>query len=138
MSVELELTTAKQDVFNTCIERGQGVVFHVRAEGDVTRDTYNSIVARAAATQFTIYCYPILPAPTERELVRAGIKFMCDVLLYAPKLAFDNAGLTWQQLDTIRSTIVVDGQTYRIKEKARNSQFAGDWLYITFGLALTG
>jgi len=138
MGAALELATALTDAYNICKEYGQGVTFNIREEGDVARDNYRSIVARPTATSLAVYCYPVLYSPTERDLVRAGLKEMMDVVIYAPTLAFANAKLSWGDLDPIRSTVVVDGQTLKVREKARISQFLNGWLYYTFGLRITG
>jgi len=136
MSVSLEQQTAQLDAYKIAKEYGAPVTLNVRAESNVVRDRYNSIEARPSAQSVTVSCFPITYAPTERDLVRAGLKEMADVVVYVPVYAMDQAGLGYDQIDLTRSSVVVDGRTLRLREKARASQFGTVWLYYTLGLVL--
>ena len=137
MSVLIEQQAAQLDALNIAKEYGALVTLNLRAEGNVVRDSYNSIKSRpTTAFSLSVSCYPITYAPTERELVRAGLKEMCDILVYVPVKALDDAGATYEDIDITRSSVVLDGRTHRIREKARVSQFGTVWLYYSLGLAL--
>lgn len=136
-AVSLEGLHAQQDAQEACRQYGQRIQVRLRAEQNVQRDEYKSIKARPTnkTASGSFYAYPIQYQPTERQLEKAGLRERTDVAVWAPLLDFTDLGFDFKDIDATRSTVIVDGEEYQIKDKARASQFAGAWLYITLGLS---
>jgi hypothetical protein len=135
--VNLEAYHAQLDAQAVVREYGQRIVVKVRDETNVTRDSYNSIKKRPTnkSATGTFGAYPVEYQPTERQLEKAGLRERCDVSVWIPVLDFQDLGFTFADIDATRSTVIVDGEEFQIKDKARASQFAGSWLYYTLGLS---
>lgn len=136
-AVNLEGLHAQLDAQEYCRQYGQLVTVKLRNEPDVKRDEYNSIKSRPTnkTATGTFGAYPVQYQPTERQLEKAGLRERCDVAIYLPVLDFKDLGYDFVDIDATRSTVIVDGEEFQIKDKARSSQFGGLWLYITLGLS---
>jgi len=64
---------------------------------------------------------------------KAGIKENVDVLLYTAQQDWIDAGLTYEGIEVIRTTVDIEGCRYQVKAKNQFSQFADTYLYITLG-----
>jgi hypothetical protein len=133
MGIHLDQRDALADVQQVCQEMGQLVKISLRDEQDITRDSYNSIKKRANVTGLFCYAYPIEFSPTEHQMEKAGIKESVDVLLYTAQQDWIDAGLTYEGIEVIRTTVEIAGCRYQVKAKNQFSQFSDTYLYITLG-----
>lgn len=116
-------------------EYGTPITLRIRQENDITRDKYNSIKRRGSGDPaLSLYAFPVIFSPTQKDLEKAGIKEQWDVVLYISNKTMIENSLTIDDIDTTRSTIILKDQKYLIKEKNYNSMFQNNYLYITFGL----
>jgi hypothetical protein len=138
VSVSLELATARLDVQRTAHEYGEPVTVRFRGEGDVVRDTLGSVKSRKAGNpSFTVYAYPRISNPDDRQLSKAGIREQAEGLIWTPAADWDDAGYPFAKIDTERVTFVIDGEQYRISgTPSRNLSglFGGGYLYYNFGI----
>lgn len=135
--VRLEGLHAQMDAQTLVREYGQQIEVRLRDEDNVSRGTYNSIKSRPTnkTASGVFAAYPIEYQPTERQLEKAGLRERCDVSVWIPILDFQDLGFEFADINATRSTVIVDGEEFQIKDKARASQFGGVWLYYTLGLS---
>jgi hypothetical protein len=141
-SVQAEYVNALIDTQALEAEQGQPVQINYRLEGQVTRDSYGSIIARAAGSIVMVQnAATITYQPVRRELEKAGLREECEILVYVAMQDFIDQGLTFDDLEIKRMTIDVgaipfenNGNRYEVKEKAKAVSFGNGYLYITFGL----
>jgi hypothetical protein len=130
-----ERIDAQTDVLFSCKEYGLPILIEVRKETDISRDLYNSVKSRpTTTTQFNTYSFPTIYSPTTPQMEKAGIREKTEIILYLPKLDFDNNSLSILSPDFNRCTLIINGAKYEIKDKALNSHFLDDFLYITIGV----
>jgi hypothetical protein len=132
--VKLDQRDALADVQQVCTEMGRLVKISLRDEQDITRDAYNSIKRRTNVTGLSCYAYPVEFSPTEHQMEKAGIKENVDVQIYTAQQDWIDAGLRYEDIEVIRSTVELEGCRYQVKAKNQTSQFSDTYLYITLGL----
>jgi hypothetical protein len=115
-------------------EYGYLMTIRVRDETEVTRDAYRSVVARTEPTAIAIYALPIDYQPNERKMEKAGIRERVDAIATTPYLDWSDAGMTFKQIEAIRSTVVIDGQVFEIKEKSLTGPVGQRFIYVNLGL----
>jgi len=122
-----------QDITN---EYGTAIKIYLRGETDVTRDKYNSIKEFDTAPDGLIetYAEPFTYSPTRNQMEKAGIHEQIDVLAYIATQDFVDAGYTYFDIDTVRSTVEGDGMTFAIKDKNQVSDYGVESIYIVLGL----
>ena len=133
-----EALCAQQDVQAVLREYGAAITIHIRTEANVTRDNYGDIIARPSdQTPLTaVFCaYPVLYQPNEKQLEKAGLREKVDVSIQTAALDWIDAGWDFNKIDVKRTTVIVDGEEYEIKDKGRVSQFQNVWLYYSLGLS---
>ena len=133
-----EALCAQQDVQAALREYGQTVTMHIRTEANVVRDNYNSIQDRPTdQTPVTaVFCaYPVQYQPSEKQLEKAGLREKVDVSIQTAVLDWTDAGWDFTKIDIKRTTVIVDGEEYEIRDKGRVSQFQNVWLYYSLGLS---
>lgn len=136
--LDLEAQHAMQDVMEIVYTYGQPCIIRLRKEANVTRDEYNSIKERPTQvlsqdTEF--WAYPIEYTPTSKKLEKAGLREVCDVSIWTATYQWDAIEINFKDIDIKRTTVIINGEQYEVKEKSRASQFATVWLYTTFGLS---
>jgi hypothetical protein len=132
--VSEEKRDALIDTQMICQERGRLVKISLRDEQDITRDAYNSIKRRTNVAGLSCYAYPIEPSPTEHQMEKAGVKENVDSIIYTAMQDWIDAGLNYEDIEVIRSTVELEGCRYQVKAKNQTSQFSDTYLYITLGL----
>lgn len=143
LGVRLEREHALMDVQYHVNEYGaDNVIQYIRgSEAKVDRDKYTSIKYRdITATSpeiisYTMKAFPVEYMPSREQVEKAGLREICECVIYTSMKDWTTAGLVFEDIDMIRDTIVLNGIVYMIKEKSQQSQFADTFLYITFGLA---
>lgn len=134
--VNKEFADALCDLQGVDHEYGSSVLIYLRGEEAVTRDKYNSIKIGdtvAPADPITVYANPIRFSPTDKELLKAGIREKVDVLLTISRKDFDDVSVTFNDIDTIRSEVVIDGTTWAVRQKNQTGQYGSGYLNITLG-----
>ena len=131
--VGLEQKYALADAKACIDQRGRDIIIQHTTEEDVTRDIYNSIKKREPLN-FTIKAFPVKFNPTADALEKAGIKENVDVLVTTAALDWMNNNLTIKDIDSTRSEVILDGETYTIKDKNQVNMFSDAFLNIVLGL----
>lgn len=138
---KFESNLALRDIEEYINERGAAVIIRLRGEDDVTRDKYGSIIKRDSVTALNMYAYPIIYNPTEKDLDNAGIREKVEVVIYTPKKTWIDAGVSFEEIDMIRTDVVLDDENsnmnnnqYIIKDMTKASHMVNDYLYIVLGL----
>ena len=134
--VLLEKITALVDAKWMIDERGAEIKYYPRGESKIQRDAYDSIKGRTIVDAIVMNAFPIETNPLEKQLMKAGLRETHDVVITTAMQDWINNDINLKiDIDIIRSTIVVDGVTYNIKEIGFVNQFSDTHLNITFGLA---
>lgn len=112
------------------------VITLVSPDSNPEKNRYGNVISKGAATTFQIKAFPITPAPTQRELSRAGIKDDLDFLAYTATSDWDVAGYNIEQMRSF-TTVKYQGKDMPIKIIVPFSHFggpAGDkYLYVLIG-----
>ena len=128
LGTQLEACNALRDVQYIMNDRGDIFYIFLRGESEVVRDKYNSIKTVNTTYDFSMYCYPFISNPTQDQMNKAGIYQKADAIVYTAYKSWTDNGYTINDIDTLRSTILYDEQSYQIKEK-NNSNQIGDLLF---------
>lgn len=115
-------------------EYGYATSLKVRTEANATRDAYGSVIARSEPTAVIIYALPIDFQPNERKLEAAGIRERVDAVATTPFKDWSDAGMTFKDIEAIRTTVVIDGQTFEIKDKSLSGPVGNAFIYVNLGL----
>jgi hypothetical protein len=138
VSVSLELKTARLDVQRIAHEYGEPVKVRFRGEDQVVRDALGSVKSRKPGVpEFTVYAYPRISNPDDRQLSKAGIREQAEELIWTPAKDWDDQSIAFGQIDTERTTFIIDGEEWRISgSPSRNlaGLFGSGYLYYTFGI----
>lgn len=128
---------ALKDTFEVCSTWGDIVKIYLRGESDVTRGAYTDIdysKVEPDVVPLSMPAHPIMFQPTRRLLEKAGMREDCDVLITTPMYSWNINNIDFEDIDTIRTTVILRGQKYVIKEKSLESQFTDTFLYINLAL----
>lgn len=120
-----------------CDEIGAEVKFTVRTEAEVDRGRFESIsrFERASEVTYNICAMDIVYDPSEHELERRGLFQTADVSIKTPAKNWIDREVDFNDIDLARTTVSLDGETYRIREKTRDMVISGtDCLFYSFGL----
>lgn len=139
IGVQLEKENALKDAQTIIKLRGAPILVRLYEEPTVERDRYNSIKKRNSNSVpgFTLYSYPIIYNPTEKQREAAGIREVTQVLIKTSVQSWIDNGYTVEtlnEIDSIRATIIMRGIKYEIKDKQLDSQYQDTFLYIHLGL----
>jgi hypothetical protein len=133
----VEKCNALKDTYDVAHQYGDNITVYVRNEGDISRDTYEDMKSGKLSPDVTPIFMPANPItfqPNRRVLEKAGMREDCDVLLYTPMYSWIQAGIDFEEIDLIRSTVILRGIKYVIKEKGFESQFIDTYLYVVLAL----
>jgi hypothetical protein len=120
-----------------CKEIGTILQFVLRIEDDVDRDDYESIKAYQDATTrtFSICAMDVLYQPNQHRLERAGLYEEAEVAIKTPTKCWLDAGVDFRDIDIKRTTVEINGETYKIREKNREQVIVGTVpMFYVFGL----
>ena len=132
---QLERDNALYDVQFEVEIYGEELKLRVRDETKVDRDSYNSIKQRdLPGTEILVKAYPILFNPNQHAIEKAGLKETVDVMVYVPMKNFTDNSILFEDIDMIRSSVILRDIKYWIKDKTYTSQFLDTFLYILLGL----
>lgn len=132
--VALEQCEALTDIRNVMQEYGSDVKLQMRVEVDIARDKYNSIKTPDATVDYTFKCYPIQENPTQSQMNKAGIYEKVDALVYSAMQDWILNGISNDNIDVTRDTVIWAGKTWNIKEKSSTTQIGDIYLYVVLGL----
>jgi len=110
---------------------GGVLTVYLRKESDIGRDNYNSIKKKnkSTVTPITVNAFPLDQAPSDNQRSRAGIFERVDCIAWTSMLDWIGEGIEFDDINTIKSTVKLKGNTWIIKDKNTVSN-----LYITLGL----
>lgn len=139
IGVQLEKENALKDAETIIKLRGAQIVVRLFEETTILRDKFNSIKKRDITPDpgITLYAYPIIFNPTEKQLEDAGIRERTEVLIKTAVKSWVDLGYTMETLkdiNSIRATVIMDGVKYEIRDKQLDSQYQDTFLYIHLGL----
>jgi hypothetical protein len=132
-----ETKCAMKEAERVCNYKGDLLQFFPRDEDDVSRDEYDGISKRNNTPELFVRTYPIIYSPNRFQVEKAGLREDTTLILYTPKLTWDNAGYTEKSaIDATYSTVRLRGETHEYREVNYASQFNDNFLYVVFGLQL--
>jgi len=135
VAAQLERDGALLDVQLEVDIYGEELKLRVRDETKIDRDSYNSIKQRdLPGTEILVKAYPINFNPNQHQIEKAGLKEMVDVMAYIPMKNFSDNSIFFEDIDLIRSSVILRDIKYWIKDKTYTSQFLDTFLYILLGL----
>lgn len=135
IAAQLERDNALLDVQLEVDIYGEEIKLRLRDETKVDRDSYNSIKQRdLPGTEVIVKVYPITFNPNQHQIEKSGLKEMVDVLAYLPMKNLTDNSYAFEDIDMIRSSVILRGIKYWIKDKTYYSQFLDTFLYIILGL----
>jgi hypothetical protein len=133
--VGLERNHALIDVQNESVLYGEEMTVYVREESQVARDKYGSIKKRSTAGGgITMQAYPLTFNPNQYQIQKSGLKEEVDAIAYTPMKTWTDNSIGFEDIDLSRSSVILRGIKYWIKDKTYSGQFADTFLYITIGL----
>jgi len=133
---QFEQCMALRETYNNVNLYGMPVKLYLRGEPEIDRGDYSSIKKKEIAAGYTynFKAYPVQYNPTDQQKEKAGIREHVEGIIYIPTKYFIDASISFADIDLIRSTVELQGVTYKIRNKNRTDQFYTDFLYITLGL----
>jgi hypothetical protein len=140
---DLDICGALSDVQEQACIMGTPVTYIYRKESNVQRDALGTIKQRSLETRYDFYSFPVERYPDYKKLERAGLREGVEVIVYLPMATFFEYGLIRQDrqlgsdfasLEIIRSTVLVDGSEFKIKDKGLFGRLSWVPLYVTLGL----
>jgi hypothetical protein len=146
--VSIDICTALHEIELIACEQGTTVVFIHRKEQDVGRDSLGTVKKRSLDTRYKFKAFPVERQPNRKQLERAGIREDVDTVITIPMSMMIESGLIrtpqdseyttigedFAHIDIIRSTVVLDGEEWKIRDKGLSGRLGGIPLYVTFGL----
>jgi hypothetical protein len=115
----------------------------LRVEADIERDSLGAIKKRGyAAEKRFAFRGEFMRQPNWKKLERIGIREGCDASityalmdwLDAGILQTERLGASFKAVDVIRSSVIVDGTEWKIKDKGLSGRLGDIPLFISFGL----
>lgn len=136
-SITFEGASALIDAKNMIDELGKLITITLNNDTNITRDEYGGIKKRSpVGTSYNWYSYPITFNPTVKQWQASGLKEHTELTFKTSMKDWNDAGFTMnrlQSLDMIRAQVIINGQTYEIRDKILDSQFQDTWLYVLIG-----
>jgi hypothetical protein len=131
---------ALHDVQRIINDEGSYITILLRSESNITRDAYNSIEERANTIKFNIKAYPIIFNASKDLKEKIGFREDTEVVIYTAHQDWIDAGYTYEQIDPIRDTVRIFGNTstFFIKDKTFWNVMGNSATHILLGLACTG
>jgi hypothetical protein len=138
-----EQCEALQDTQEMMAEQGVLTEVILRSEPDVARDNLGAIKRRAyPAEKRYKFRGEFIRQPGWKKLEKIGVREGCDAAVtYAVKDWLDAGilqtarfGESFKAVDTIRSSVLVDGAEWKIKDKGLSGRLGDVVLFISFGL----
>jgi hypothetical protein len=115
----------------------------LRSEPDVERDNLGAIKKRAypAEKRFT-FRGEFTRQPDWKKLEKIGVREGCDASITYAVMDWLDAGIlqterfgeSFRAVDAIRSSVIVDGAEWKIKDKGLSGRLGDVALFISFGL----
>lgn len=134
----LSLDTKLALLQTQCVIHKRGSVLYLKLDNEQTieRDSFGSIKKRTTPIK-TIYGMPIIFSPSQKQKDRNGIKEQVQVLVTTAMQDWKDLGFSdkdLSEIDSIRATVVLRGQTYEIRDKNMQDQIGSTFLYVVLGL----
>jgi len=129
-----ELCESLKDVCQIVNNNGQFVQISFRDEINVSRDGYNGITARKRDSDINIKAFPIQFSPTIDQIEKAGFMERHAVIIWLARCDLIRLNINFDDFDEIRTTVKINGETWKINDKNRVYQMGNDYLYYTLGL----
>lgn len=142
--IGLEAATLRQVAQDTACQFGTSIILKLFGESDIVRGSLGTI-QRRPTTGVTIKAYPVERQPDARKLEKAGIREEVDVVIWTPAQSWIEAGIveddrlgeSFASIDMTRSTVILDGQEWKIADKGFATRIGDKPIHITLGLKRT-
>lgn len=142
--IGLEAATLRQVAQDTACQFGTTIIFKPFGESELIRGSLGTI-QRRPLDGVTMKAYPVERQPDTRKLEKAGIREEVDVVIWTPAQSWIEAGLvddeklgeTFAAIDMTRSTVILDGQEWKIADKGFATRIGDKPVHITLGLKRT-
>jgi hypothetical protein len=143
---DIDICGALADIAEQAAIMGTPLTYIYRTENDVARDTLKTVKQRFPETPYQFNAFPVERRPDDKKLSRAGLRESADALVYLPMATFFEYGLIRQDqqklgfdfaaLETVRSTVILDGSEWKIADKGLSGRMSWVPLYVTLGLRI--
>jgi len=135
LPAQLERDNALLDVQLEVDIYGEEIKLRLRDETKIDRDSYSSIKQRdLPASEIVVKVYPVTFNPNQHQIEKAGLREMVDVMVYLPMKNLTDNSYEFEDIEMIRSSVILRGIKYWIKDKTYSSQFLDSFLYVLLGL----
>jgi hypothetical protein len=142
--IGLEAATLRQQAADVACQYGTQITLKLFGESSVSRDTLGAIKKRPT-NGTVIKAFPIERQPDARKLEKAGIREEVDLVAWTPVQAWIDAGIlsdeyfgeSFAAIDMTRSTVILDGQEWKIADKGLATRVGEYPVHITLGLKRT-
>lgn len=139
--IGLEAQTMRQVAQDTACQFGTMITVKLFGESDISRDNLGTI-KRRPTTGIAMKAFPIERQADRRKLEKAGIREDVDVIAWTPAQSWIDAGIlddtnigeTFASIDMTRSTVILDGQEWKIADKGFATRIGEFPVHITLGL----
>jgi hypothetical protein len=142
----VDICGALADIEEQAVIMGTPITYIYRKESDVQRDSLGTIKSRSLETRYEFNALSVERHPDHKKLERAGLREGVEALVYLPTATFFEYGLIRQDhqklgfdfaaLETVRSTVILDGSEWKIADKGLSGRMSWVPLYVTFGLRI--
>ena len=133
---DFDSDSALIDAKSVIDDLGKQITIQFNDDTTITRDSYGGIKKRTPGTSLTWYSYPITFSPTTEQWQASGLKEKTEVIFKTAMKDWNDAGWTMERLeglDMIRTRVIINNQSYEIRDKVLDSQFQDTWLYVLIG-----
>jgi len=140
--MDIDICTALSDVEEQACIMGTDIIYIHRTEEDISRGSLGSITKRSLLTRYGFKAFPLERYPDYKKLERAGLKEGVEMTAYTPMSTWisyglirpDHIGEDFTALETVRSTVLIDGSEMKIDDKGLHGRIGNVPLYIVLGL----
>jgi hypothetical protein len=127
---------ALKDIQSIIRCEGQYIQFVLRDESQVTRDDYNSIKSKTQVVDLKLKAFPVMFNANKQYLEKVGLREDCEVIIHTATQDWIDAGYNYDDIDIIRSSVKINGETYKVKEKTQGAYLGNMGCTIILGLKL--
>ena len=115
---------------------GQYIEYILRDETQVTRGAYSSIKSKTQDIKVLLKAFPITYSASKEFLEKVGLKEDCNIVIHTAMQDWIDEGYGYEDIETIRSTIKLNGISYKISEKTLADYIGNNGCYVVFGIKL--
>jgi hypothetical protein len=113
---------------------GTMIEYTLRDEDQITRGSYNSVKKKTQNIQVLLKAFPVNYSPSRKLLEKVGLREDNEVIIHTAMKDWQDKGYNYDDVEIIRSTVKLNDNTYKVKEKTLADYVGNTGLYIVLGL----